>query len=100
MRRPLLRLLLRLFAMAGAVVIGHILGGLAGAIIGACIGTVLISQTEDVVRIACRSAQAGGTAAQICGRAILLFFGHSIVRRLLRAAGVALLVATVTVFRE
>jgi hypothetical protein len=75
------RLLLRVIVMIGAVLAGHALGGLVGAAIAACIGTVIVTQTEDVIRIARPSAELGGSGFQVFGRTLGSFFGHTLVRR-------------------
>src|SRR5437588_767023 len=85
------RLLSRVVVVAGATLAGHALSGTAGAVFGACVGTVVVTQTEDVVRIARRSAELGGSGFQVVRRALRAFFGHTLVRRLSRAFVVALL---------
>jgi uncharacterized protein (DUF697 family) len=90
------RLTFRIIAMAAAVLAGHALGGLIGVLVGVCIGTVIVTQTEDVVRIARRSSELGGSGLRVSWRALRAFFGHTFVRRLARAFTIALFSSIVT----
>jgi hypothetical protein len=92
----MLRILLRVGVMVGAVLAGHALGGLLGAVLGACVGTVVVTQTEDVVRIARRSLVLGGSGLQVLGRGLSAFFGHTLVRRLVRTFLIALVAGAAT----
>ena len=89
----MVRLLLRVAVVAGAVIAGHKLGGVVGMVLGACLGTVLVTQTEDVLRIAGRSADLGGSVVQMIWRFACVFLGHTFVRRFLRTLATCLFVS-------
>ena len=58
------RMLARVSFVTLATVIGNYLGGLTGVIIAAIISTVVVTQTEDVVRVLKQSIATGATTAQ------------------------------------
>ncbi len=60
----MLRILARVSFVAVTTVIGNYLGGLMGIVIAAIIATVVVTQTEDVVRVLKQTAAAGPTSAQ------------------------------------
>ena len=59
----MVRMLVRVSFVTVTTVIGNYLGGLTGVVIAAIIATVVVTQTEDVVRVFKQSIATGATAA-------------------------------------
>jgi len=89
-------MILRVTTVVGFVLLGNWLFDWIGLLVGAALGTIVVTQTEDVVRAARIAAMAGGTWLQIGWRTLRGVFGHVFVQRLVRAFVFALFVGAAT----